>query len=118
MADPAILKQLPQYPGTRIELNAIASMLQAPIGSVRLNMGATEVALHADTDLAQARVTAFATHGLLPQEIRGVTTPGLVSTPPGVPSAVDDGILTASEAAALKLSADWVILGLQHRDRR
>ena len=31
-------------------------------------------------------------------------------TPPDQPSALDDGLLTASEAAELKLSADWVVL--------
>ena len=36
--------------------------------------------------------------------------PGLLLTPPGSPSEEDDGYLTASEIAALKLDADWVIL--------
>jgi CHAT domain-containing protein len=110
MADPAVLKQLPPLPGTRVELTAMAAALRAPAGAVRLDMAATETAVHADKSLGQARVVAFATHGLLPDEIRGVVEPGLVLTPPAVPSALDDGVLTASEAAALELSADWVVL--------
>jgi CHAT domain-containing protein len=31
-------------------------------------------------------------------------------TPPDAPTASDDGFLSASEAAGLKLSADWVVL--------
>jgi hypothetical protein len=36
--------------------------------------------------------------------------PGLILTPPDVPSAEDGGYLSASEIARLKLDADWVIL--------
>jgi CHAT domain-containing protein len=36
--------------------------------------------------------------------------PGLILTPPDVPSDTDDGYLSASEVAGLKLDADWVIL--------
>jgi len=36
--------------------------------------------------------------------------PGLLLTLPDTPSEEDDGYLTASEIAALKLDADWVIL--------
>jgi CHAT domain-containing protein len=52
----------------------------------------------------------FATHGLLAGEVRGVAEPALVLTPPARGSAQDDGLLTASEIARLKLDADWVIL--------
>jgi CHAT domain-containing protein len=34
----------------------------------------------------------------------------LVLTPPDHPTEADDGLLTASEIAALKLNADWVVL--------
>jgi CHAT domain-containing protein len=43
-------------------------------------------------------------------ELRGAAEPGLVFTPPPQASEQDDGLLTASEIAALKLNADWVIL--------
>jgi CHAT domain-containing protein len=36
--------------------------------------------------------------------------PGLILTPPKEQSDTDDGYLSASEVAALKLDADWVIL--------
>lgn len=43
-------------------------------------------------------------------EILGVAEPGLVFTPPAQASEQDDGFLTASEVATMKLDADWVIL--------
>jgi CHAT domain-containing protein len=55
-------------------------------------------------------VVAFATHGVLPYEISGLDQPGLIFTPPAKASPEDDGVLTASEALQLSLSADWVIL--------
>src|SRR5208337_4602496 len=56
------------------------------------------------------RIVHFATHGALAGQVSGSNEPGLLLTPPDVPSEEDDGYLTASEIAALKLDADWVIL--------
>ena len=58
----------------------------------------------------------FATHGALTGQVQGAAEPGLILTPPAKgtsdPKALerDDGFLTASEIATLKLDADWVIL--------
>ena len=56
----------------------------------------------------------FATHGLLAGETEMLTAtkaePALLLTPPQTASEEDDGLLTASEIAQLKLDADWVIL--------
>ena len=41
---------------------------------------------------------------------RRLAEPGLLLTPPEAPSEEDDGYLSASEIAGLKLDADWVIL--------
>jgi len=97
-------------PGTASELRAMARTLGAPQTTVRLGNKATETAIRTSPDIAKAGVVAIATHGLLSHEIAGLDEPGLVLTPPGKFSAQDDGVLTASEAAALDLSADWVIL--------
>lgn len=97
-------------PGTATELRAMAKTLGAPASSLRLGGRATEAALKASPDLGRAGVVAIATHGLLSREVAGLDEPGLVLTPPAKASALDDGVLTASEAAALDLSADWVIL--------
>ena len=55
----------------------------------------------------------FATHGLLASEsesVGGAAEPALLLTPPVTASEADDGLLTASEVARLKLDADWVVL--------
>jgi CHAT domain-containing protein len=52
----------------------------------------------------------FATHGVLAGRLDGTHEPGLILTPPEKATEEDDGYLSASEIAALKLDADWVIL--------
>jgi CHAT domain-containing protein len=88
----------------------MAGVLSAQPGTVRLGAAATESAFRADPRLGSARVLAIATHGLLPRELDGNAEPALVFTPPKTASVNDDGLLTASEAAQLKLTAEWVIL--------
>ena len=97
-------------PGTADELRAMARALGAAPTSVRLGGKATEASIKSSPDIARAGVIAIATHGLLGHEIQGLTEPGLVLSAPGKSNPQDDGVLTASEAAALELSADWVIL--------
>ena len=66
--------------------------------------------------LADYAIVHFATHGALSGQVRGSAEPGLILTPPpkgtSDPKTLerDDGFLTASEIAALKLDADWVVL--------
>ncbi len=56
----------------------------------------------------------FATHGLLAGEVAEFAQlnaePALVLTLPEKPTEFDDGLLTASEVAQLRLNADWVVL--------
>ncbi|HMO73986.1 MAG TPA: CHAT domain-containing protein [Sphingopyxis sp.] len=103
------LRQLDPLPGTVTELTRLASAI-ARGGGLRLGTDATESAVKADTELPRAVTVVFATHGLLPGEMGTGSEPGLVLTPPGTASLDDDGLLTASEAAALSLSAKWVVL--------
>ncbi|MGH6652625.1 MAG: CHAT domain-containing protein [Sphingopyxis sp.] len=110
LADPAWLRTLASLPGTEVELRAMARVLDADPGAIRLGPEATETAVRADPRLRDARIVAFATHGVLPGEIAGFAEPGLIFTPPGRATTADDGILTAAEVAGLDLSADWVIL--------
>ncbi|MEI4507405.1 CHAT domain-containing tetratricopeptide repeat protein [Sphingopyxis sp. CCNWLW253] len=110
LADPDALRKLAPLPGTKVELTAMAELFGASERSLTLDRGATEAALRQDPTLANSRVIAIATHGLLPDPQLGLGEPGLVMTPPVTPSDLDDGLLTATEAAQLDLSADWVIL--------
>jgi len=61
-------------------------------------------------DLSDCRVLAFATHGLVAGDLKGVAEPALVLTPPAAGTEDDDGLLTASEVATLKLNSDLVVL--------
>ena len=108
--DPALLRRLlPRLPATREELTALAQSLKAGLSSLFFAEQATETRVKA-TDLSQYRVLAFATHGLLAGEFNGLAEPALVMTPPDKATSTDDGLLTASEIAELKLDADWVLL--------
>src|SRR5262249_55400101 len=49
-------------------------------------------------------------HGALAGQIGRDSEPGLILTPPETTTERDDGYLSASEIAQLKLDADWVIL--------
>ena len=60
--------------------------------------------------LDDSKVVAFSTHSLVSGEFKGLAEPALVLTPPDTATDHDDGLLTASEIAQLKLDADWVIL--------
>ncbi len=110
LANPDTLRTLSPLPGTARELAAMATTLKAAGGTVVTGPRATERAVRMDPKLSQARIVAFATHGVLPLEVSGIEEPGLVFTPPNEPSGVDDGLLAASEVAKLSLNADWVLL--------
>jgi len=60
--------------------------------------------------LSKYRVVAFATHGLVPGDLNGLTQPALALTAPSVADVDGDGLLTMDEILALKLDADWVVL--------
>ena len=69
--------------------------------------------LNATNGLAGYRTLHFATHGLLAGETETLGSgaePALLLTPPSTASEADDGLLTASEVAQLKLDAEWVVL--------
>jgi CHAT domain-containing protein len=100
---------LSPLPNTARELRTLAATMGAGDDALYLGAYATEEAVK-NADLSQADVVAFATHGLLADGLPGLAEPALVFTPPAVPSALDDALLTASEAASLKLSASLVIL--------
>ena len=60
--------------------------------------------------LADYGIIYFATHGLVAGDVKGLAEPSLALSIPKQPSELDDGLLTASEVAQLKLNADWVVL--------
>ncbi|WP_225032192.1 CHAT domain-containing tetratricopeptide repeat protein [Paraburkholderia sp. XV] len=108
--DPALLRTtLVPLPQTHDELTAVARALNASDSDLYFGSRATKQMVM-QTDLASYRIVAFATHGVLAGEFRGVAEPALVLTPPVTMLSTDNGLLTASEIATLKLDADWVLL--------
>jgi CHAT domain-containing protein len=107
--DPALLRGLPRLPESADEIRRIAAALGAGSDAVVIGAAATERRVR-DTDLSRYRVVAFATHGLLPGELRCQAEPALALTPPATPTKSDDGLLDASEVTTLQLDADWVVL--------
>jgi CHAT domain-containing protein len=104
-----LAQALPTLLETADELEAVATKLGAPRSDIHLQKDASETAVKRAA-LANYRVVYFATHGLLAGDVKGLGEPSLALTIPSEPSELDDGLLTASEVAQLKLNADWVVL--------
>src|SRR4029077_5582334 len=108
--DSAELALLPRLPDTADELKSIAAALQAdPPKVLFLGKNATESAVKT-MNLSGFKILAFATHGLVPGELNGLTQPALALSAPAVSGVEGDGLLTMEEILALKLDADWVVL--------
>ena len=106
-------------PETADELCDVGRQLGASDSEILLGDRASEGAmkdLSADGRLAEYRFLHFATHGAVAGEVKDAAEPGLILTPPerGTTDIKalerDDGYLTASEIASLRLDSDWVIL--------
>jgi tetratricopeptide (TPR) repeat protein len=104
-----LAEALSPLPDSAEELKAVAAKLGASSSDVHLGRNATEENVKR-LRLADYRVVYFATHGLVAGDVEGLGEPSLALTLPNEPSEFDDGLLTASEVAQLKLDADWVVL--------
>lgn len=100
---------LSQLPDTADELNAVARDLGVAASDIHLGEDASETTVKRAA-LADYGIVYFATHGLVAGDVKGVAEPSLVLSIPSKPTEFDDGLLTASEVAQLKLNADWVVL--------
>jgi CHAT domain-containing protein len=108
--DSAELAQLPRLPDTAEELKSIALALEAdPSKVLKLGVTANERTVKT-TDLSKYKIIVFATHGLVPGELNGLTQPALALSAPDVASVDGDGLLTMEEILALRLDANWVVL--------
>lgn len=108
---PGLISSLAALPETADELRRVATALRAKQSSIILGKDVTEARVR-NLSLDQYRVVYFATHGLLPGELRCQSQPALALSPPTHPvkNRGDDGLLEASEIASLKLDADLVVL--------
>jgi CHAT domain-containing protein len=104
---------LEPLPATAGELRDVAASVKADASDVILGPEATETRVKHEK-LDRYRIIYFATHGLLAGDVADFAKlnaePALVLSLPQQPTELDDGLLTASEVAQLKLNADWVVL--------
>jgi CHAT domain-containing protein len=108
--DSAELAQLPALPDTADELMAIARALGVDVSkALVLGAKANEETVKT-TDLSRYKILVFATHGLVPGELNGLTQPALALSAPDIAGVKGDGLLTMGEIMSLKLDADWVVL--------
>jgi len=106
-----LVSSLSALPDTEAEIVSVSQALGV-IGTEHMLLGAdaTEERLRA-RPLDQYRILYFATHGLLPGELKCQTEPGLVLTPPSKSVVrTNDGIFEASEIATIRVNADLVVL--------
>lgn len=104
------LGQLPRLPETAEEIRSIARAMKAnPTEDVFLGVQANERVVRT-LGLSRYRVIVFATHGLVPGDLVGLTQPALALTAPEVAQIEGDGLLTMDEILGLRLNADWVVL--------
>jgi len=104
------LASLPRLPETADEVRNIAIALKADLDAdVFVGAKANEDTVRT-ANLANRRVVMFATHGLVPGDLDGLTEPALALTAPSVAQVQGDGLLTMSKILGLKLDADWVVL--------
>lgn len=107
----AELALLPRLPDTKEELQEIGKVLLAdPTQDIFLNKDAS-VSRVMEMDLSKRQVLMFATHGLVPGELDGLSQPALALSSPDVTGETKgDGLLTMEKILSLKLNADWVVL--------
>ena len=104
------LQQLARLPETADELRSMAQAVDADSDhDVFLGPRASEENVKT-IDLANRRIVAFATHGLIPGDLDGLTQPALALSAPAVTRSREDGLLTMGEIMGLRLNADWVVL--------
>ncbi len=106
-----LIRALAPLPETADEVRRVGARLNADPGSMLLGTAASEANLRRQA-LGDYNVLYFATHGLLPGELRCESEPGLALSPPSgaATSTADDGLLDASEVASLQLNAELVVL--------
>ena len=109
-APASLLLGMSALPETAQEIKRISTLF-GPESATYLRTQATETMLNS-LQPQDYRVLYFATHGLLPGELKCQSEPALVLTPPTVAAKTrnEDGLLEASEISALRLNADLVVL--------
>ncbi len=104
-----LFASLPTLPFAQRELDAARALLGASQSDELLNAAFTADAVRHLT-LKDYRILHFATHALLPAELRCQNEPAIVTSAPPHARDASGTLLTASDIASLDLDADTVIL--------
>lgn len=109
--NPAMLRGLAPLPETADEVRRVAQLLGSGPDSVVLGAAVNDDTIR-QRNLGQYRVLYFATHGLLPGELKCQGEPGLALSPPTrqPETTENDGLLSTSKIARLRLNAELVVL--------
>jgi CHAT domain-containing protein len=94
MADVEAVSALPPLPETADELHAIAAKAGGTEDDLLLAERASEP-VQRQTPLERYKAVAFATHGLMSGDLKGLAELALVLTPPAEVTAENDGLLNA-----------------------
>lgn len=104
-----LFARLPPLPSARQELEIARNLTGAQPGDELLGPAFTAAAVEKQ-DLSGVRVLHFATHAILPSELKCETEPALVTSAPANAPDASGALLKASDLAQIKLDADLVIL--------
>ena len=104
-----LFASLPALPFARVELEAGRQLLGAPVGNELLGAAFTAPAV-LKTNLKDVRVLQFATHALLPAELKCQDEPAIVTSAPAGATDASGALLKASQVATMDLDADLIIL--------
>jgi len=105
----AQVAKLAPLPESAEEVRVMSAALGAGKGTLLLGEKATKSGL-LKAGLETKEIIAFATHGLLPEDLYCENEPSLALAPGSPGDSQDDGLLRASEIAVMRLNASLVIL--------
>ena len=104
--------KLPQLPETRDEVVKISkSLLDSDSSDLFLGTEATRESVlksNSSGTLIRKRVVVFATHGLRPGDLPGLTEPALAMA--ATPNQSESPLLTLQDIMGLRMNADWTVL--------
>ncbi len=103
------LNSLQELPETAEEVQRVAGLFDKSKARLLQRQSATEEDFRLQP-LSEFDVIHFATHGLIREELPGLSEPSLVFTPRPGGDVLNDGLLTASQIATLPLRARLVVL--------
>ena len=108
-ADLESMVALGPLPGTKAEVQNIAKTMKAGEGDILTGNNFTKANL-LKLDLGKYRILHFATHALLPTDLKCRSTPTMLVSPPASNLKLSDLYFDTDDILNLKLNADLVVL--------